>query len=259
MNILDKTLKSIIAQRINDLTKTHDLFSINQMSERRNRSCETTLKWFIKQIYTVWNMSKDKMITLLNMNVVEIYDHVLKTRLLHNLRKKRIFTWIIVWTNNFMQNRRIILVINNDTTIINNVNVDISQNSFVFFILYLFYNADFLKLLKRFLRRVAALNFVNDINILTYEFNLMSNYRILKKMHAHCETWTRRHEIIFASIKYELIHLTKNSRKFDMQTIVRIYDVIKQSFNQIRVLKMQIDIKFKWKTYVKNIQKQMII
>ncbi len=133
-------------------------------------------------------MSKDKMITLLSMNVVEAYDHVSRTRLLHNLRKRRIFTWIIVWTNSFMQNRRITLAINNDTTTMNNVNVDISQSSFVFFILYLFYNADLLKLLKRFFRRVAALNFVNDINILTYEFNITSNCRILKKMHAHCET-----------------------------------------------------------------------
>ncbi len=77
-------------------------------------------------------------------------------------------------------------------------------------------------------------------------------------MHAHCETWTRRHEIVFASIKYELIHLTRNSRKFDMQTIVRICDVVKQSFSQIRVLRVQIDIKLKWRAHVKSIQKKMI-
>jgi hypothetical protein len=240
------------------LTKTHDLLSINQMNERRNRNCEMILKLFIEQIHTIWNMSKNKIITLLNMNVVETYDHVSKARLLHNLRKKKIFTWIIVWTNNFMQNRRITFVINSDTTTMNNVNVDISQNSFVFFILYLFYNADLLKLLKRSFRRVATLNFVKDINILTYEFNITSNCRILKKMHAHCETWTRRHEIVFASIKYEFIHLTRNSKKFDMQTIVRICDVVKQSFSQIRVLRMQIDIKLKWRIHVKNIQKKMI-
>jgi hypothetical protein len=196
------------------------------------------------------------MITLLNMNVVEIYDHVSRIRLLYNLKKRRIFARIIIWTNNFMQNRRVILVINSDTTTINNVNVDISQDSFIFFVLYLFYNADLLKLLKSSFRRIATLDFVNDINILTYEFNITSNCRILKEMHAHCETWTRRHEIIFASIKYELIHLTRNSKKFEMQTIVRICDVVKQFFNQIRVLKMQIDIKFKWRTYVKNNNKK---
>jgi hypothetical protein len=259
LNILDKALKSIIAQRINDLTKTHDLLSINQMNERKNRNCETTLELFIEQIHTIWNMNKDKVITLLNMNVVKIYDHVSKARLLHNFKKRRILTWIIVWTNNFTQDRRITLVINSDTTTISNVNVDISQNSFVFFILYLFYNVNFLKLLKRFSRRIAALNFVNDINILTHEFSITSNCRILKKIHAHCETWVRRHEVVFASIKYELIHLTRNSRKFDMQTIVRICDVVKQSSSQIRVLRVQIDIKLKWKTHVKSIQKKMII
>ncbi len=257
--ILDKALKSIIAQRISDLTKTHDLLSVNQMSERRNRSCETTLELLIEQIHTVWNMSKNKMITLLNMNVVEIYDHVSRTRLLHNFRKRRILTWIIVWTNSFMQNRRITFAINSDTTTMSNVNVDISQNFFVSLILYLFYNADFLKLLKRSFRRVAALDFVNDINILTYESSITSNCRILKEMHAHCETWARRHEIVFASIKYELIHLTRNSREFDMQKIVRICDVVKQSFNQIRVLRVQIDIKLKWRAHVKSIQKKMII
>ncbi len=228
------------------------------MNERKNRSCETTLELFIEQIHTIWNMSKNKMITLLNMNVVETYDHVSRTRLLHNLRKKRIFIWIIVWTNNFMQDRRITFVIDSDTTTMSNVNVDISQSSFISFILYLFYNADLLKLLKRSFRRIAALSFVNDINILTYESSITSNCRILKKMHAHCETWARRHEVVFASIKYELIHLTRNSRKFDMQTIVRICDVVKQSSSQIRVLRMQIDIKLKWRTHVKSIQKKMI-
>jgi hypothetical protein len=85
------------------------------MSERKNRSCETTLKLLIEQIHTVWNMSKDKVITLLSINVVEAYDHVSRTRLLHNLKKRRILTWIIIWTNSFMQDRRITLAINSDT------------------------------------------------------------------------------------------------------------------------------------------------
>jgi hypothetical protein len=52
-NILDKILKSMIARRINDLTKTHDLLFVNQMSERKNRSCETVLKLLTKQIHTI--------------------------------------------------------------------------------------------------------------------------------------------------------------------------------------------------------------
>jgi hypothetical protein len=47
-NIFDKTLKSIIVKRINNLAKTHKLLFETQMNERWKRTCETTLKLFTK-------------------------------------------------------------------------------------------------------------------------------------------------------------------------------------------------------------------
>jgi hypothetical protein len=111
LNTFDKVLKSMIARRINDLTKTHDLLFVNQMNERKNRSYETILKLLTKQIHTIWNMSKNKITTLLSMNVIEIYDHVSREKLLYNLKKRRISTWIIAWTNNFIQDKRINLIV----------------------------------------------------------------------------------------------------------------------------------------------------
>ncbi len=87
LNILDKVFESIIARRINDLTKAHDLFFVNQMKERKNHNCETILKLCTKQIHIVWNISKNKITTLLSMNVIDVYDHVFRDRLLHNLKK----------------------------------------------------------------------------------------------------------------------------------------------------------------------------
>jgi hypothetical protein len=60
LNTLSKILKSIITRRINSLTKIHDMLSIFQMSDRKNKSCETALKLLIEQIYTVWNMKKTR-------------------------------------------------------------------------------------------------------------------------------------------------------------------------------------------------------
>jgi hypothetical protein len=96
LNILDKTLKSIIVKRINNLAKTHKLLFETQMNERRERTCETTLKFFTKQIHIVWNMNKNKMTILLNLNVIDAYDYLSKEKSIHNLRKKRISNWIIV-------------------------------------------------------------------------------------------------------------------------------------------------------------------
>jgi hypothetical protein len=216
LNTLSKILKSIIARRINNLAKTHDMFSISQMSDRKNRSCETALKLLIEQIHTVWNMKKDKITTLLSMNVIDVYDHVFRNKLLHNLRKKDISDWIIRWTNNFMKDKHTSLTLNNATMTSRLIKTDISQKSFIFSILYLFYNVDLLKIFEKSSRRVAVVNFVNDINFLTYDIFTKQNCQTLKHLHQKCETWSRRHEIVFASIKYELIHLTRNHRRFNM-------------------------------------------
>jgi hypothetical protein len=95
LNTLNKILKFVITRRINSLTKTYDMFFASQMSDCRNRNCETTLKLFIKQIHTVWNMKKDNITTFLNMNIIDFNDHVFRERLLHNLCKKNISKWII--------------------------------------------------------------------------------------------------------------------------------------------------------------------
>jgi hypothetical protein len=258
LNTFDKVLKSVIARRISDLTKTHDLLFVNQINERKNRNCETILKLLTKQIHTIWNMNKDKITILLSMNVIEAYDHVSREKLLHNLKKRRISTWIIVWTNNFLQNRRINFIVKTRQTIMNNVNIDISQKSSMSSILYFFYNANLLKLLEQSSRKMIVIDFMNDIIIFIYNINTINNCRLLKKVHEHYLRWNRRHEIVFTSIKYELIHLTKNIAKFDMQTSIRICDVVKQSFNHVRVLSVQIDNKLKWSAHFRNVQKKMI-
>jgi hypothetical protein len=245
LNTLSKILKSIIIRRISSLTKTHDMLFASQMSDRKSRSCETTLKLFIEQIHIIWNMKKNKITTLLSMNVIDVYDHVFRERLLHNLRKRDISNWIIRWTNSFMKNKHISLTLSTSTMISRLIKADISQKSLISSILYLFYNADLLKVFKKSSRRVAVVNFVNDINLLTYDSFTEQNARKLKHLHQKCETWSRRHDVVFASIKYELVHLARNHRRFNMQIELRIEEIQKSSALYVRVLNVQMNSKLK--------------
>ncbi len=150
-DVVVKTTSLILKNEIRQIIKKCKFDNVsnwNEISNRKNRSCETVLKLLTKQIHMIWNMSKDKITTLLSMNVIEAYDHVSRERLLHNLKKRRISTWIVAWTNNFMQDKRINLIVKTKQTIMNNVNVNISQKSLMLLILYLFYNASLLKLLE---------------------------------------------------------------------------------------------------------------
>ncbi len=257
LNTIDKAFEFIIVRKINTFAEIHEMLFATQMKKRRKKICETTLKLFIEQIHTIWNMSKNKMITLLSMNVANAYDHVSRERLMHNLRKREISNWIMTWTSNFMKNKHITLIIDDDTTFMSRINVDISQDSSIFLIFYFFYNADILKSLKRSRYRIIAIEFVNDINILIYKTSTKNNCKALKKTHVECELWARRHEARFASTKYELMHLTKNHRRFNMTTIININEIIKKSFISMRMLKEQLDIKFKWDSHVKKIHEKM--
>ena len=139
------------------------------------------------------------------------------------------------------------------------MNVDMSQNFFAFSIFYFFYNANILKNLKRSKFKIISLKFVDDINILTYETNTTNNCKTLKNIHKICNLWTRWHDVHFASTKYELLHLIKNDKHFDMTTNIRINKIVKTLSSFIRVFELQIDSKLKWNSHLKFIQNKINI
>jgi len=67
------------------------------------------------------------------------------------------------------------------------VNIDISQDSLLSSILYLFYNMNLLKACDDIRLRTSFTNFVNDINILIYEKFIKCNCRVLNEIYDKCE------------------------------------------------------------------------
>ena len=173
-------------------------------------------------------------------------------------KKKRISAWIVIWIGSFLQNRRIIFTIESQTSNQRRVNVEISQNSSMFFILHLFYNADLLDDFEQSKFKVFSLKFMNDVNILTYDTFTTINCRALKNAHKLCEFWAKRHEAHFVSIKYELIHLIKNNKRFDLSALINIKTAICASFSTIKMLNVLINSKLKWEFYLKFVQNKMI-
>jgi hypothetical protein len=68
-----------------------------------------------------------------------------------------------------MKNKHISLTLSISTMILRSIKTNISQKFLIFSILYLFYNADLLKVFEKSSRCVAVVSFVNDINLLTFD------------------------------------------------------------------------------------------
>ena len=257
LNTLSKILKSIIEAKISFLTKHYKLLFETQMRVRRNKFTKTILKLLTEQIYTIWKQKIDKMTTLLSMNIADVFLTISHSRLIHNLRKCKISEWIVKWIDSFLRERSITLIIQKRITDVFEIRTKISQKSLLYFILYLFYSADLLNMCDKLDIDTSDFDFVDDVNILIYEKTIEKNCATLKRLHEKCAHWARRHNVVFASTKYELIHLIRNLKKFNMTVCIKIERESIASKTDIRVLRLQIDIKLKWESHVRKIQNKM--
>jgi hypothetical protein len=123
---------------------------------------------------------------------------------------------------NCFQNRTTILTMNRKMIVSFSMRTKIFQKFSLFFVLYLFYNVDLLKMCDKFEINTKFLKYANDVHILIYDKSMNENCRNLKRVHKFCERWAIRHKFLFVSSKYELIYFIKNSKKFNMTITIKI-------------------------------------
>lgn len=230
-------MKSIMSKKISWLTKIHRLLFDSHMSVRFDKSIKTTLKILTKQIHIVWKQSTNRVVILLSLNVVKAFDTISHSRLIHNL-KKNISQWVINWVMSFMMNKSIILMFNRRFIEFFAILTDIFQDFLIFSLLYFFYNADLLEMCDKLNINTRVLEYANDVNILTYDRSTKINCKTLRKIHRLFETWANRHNVVFVSTKYELIHFTRNSKKFNMIITININNDVVKSKTNIRMLEL---------------------
>ncbi len=68
-----------------------------------------------------------------------------------------------------------------------NMNIDISQDSSLSSILYLFYNANLLEVYDDIKLKTNFINFVNDVNILTYKEFIKRNCKVFSEIYDRCK------------------------------------------------------------------------
>ena len=116
-----------------------------------------------------------------NLNVSDAFDNVLHFHFFYNIRKRKVLDKLLKWVRKFSKNKSTTLIIEDHTIMKRKVNINISQNSSLFSILYIFYNANLLKLCENVKLRFNVIEFVNNINILMYNESTKQNCEILKK------------------------------------------------------------------------------
>ncbi len=134
------------------------------------------------------------------------------------------------------------------------INVNISQRSFISSILFLFFNASLIEKCEALKIKIEVLDFINDINILVYDRFTEEICRTLSKAHDVCAKWACTHDATFASEKYELMHFTRKLKRFNMMINIQIESSVIKSKSDVRVLKMQLNMKLQWDAHLQQIK-----
>ncbi len=139
------------------------------------------------------------------------------------------------------------------------VNVDILQDFSLSLILYLFYNANLLEAYDDIKLKTNFINFVNDINILTYEEFIKCNCRVFSEIYDRCKQWSKMHDIKFLMTKHKLIHFMKTFKWFNMKVNVKLMKHQIDLKSNIRILRVQLNFKLKWMIYMHHVKAKLVI
>jgi hypothetical protein len=140
LNTLNKIMKFIITIRLSYAAKKHNLLLKEHFESRKKIVSKHALHYIIETINSIW-VSK-KIATMLLLNVIEAFDNVFHSRLLHNFKKRRIESIYLIWVKSFFSKRYIILKLINHIIDRIRIVIDVSQRFFMSLILYVFYNAN---------------------------------------------------------------------------------------------------------------------
>ena len=197
-----------MTSRLNYATEKHEFLSKSQFEDRQRIFIEHVLHFITERIHTIW--VNNEIAIMLFLNVTKVYDNVCYLKLFHNLKKIRIEDNNLRWILSFFSKRYTILKLVNYIKDKIKIKIELSQNSFISFIFYLFYNAELLETCIDENLKTAASDFVNDVAIMTINSTKINTLEALQKSHEKTIKWAKTHESIFVSTKYKLIHFKKN-------------------------------------------------
>jgi ribonuclease HI len=246
LNTIGKILDSILTERIAYTVETKGLLPNTHFGGRKGRSTEHALHQLTERVFNAWNQPTPKVATLLLLDISGAFDTAHHTRLLHNLRKRGIDRSITNLIEGFLTNRITQIRVGNYLSNRYYTRTGIPQGSPLSPILYLFYNADLLEICTSPGGETTSSGYIDDTNILTYSDCTEENCRRLAEIHIGCEDWARKHASKFAPKKYELVHLTRYPRRFNIKQTLELPNITIHPSQSCKYLGIHLDQKLQW-------------
>ncbi len=190
------------------------------------------------------------------LDVTEAFDNVSHSRLIHNLRKRRLDPQMIAWIASFVRDQTTMVKTNECSTNLVHISTGIPQGSPLSPILYLFYNADLLEIYSSSSHQITAGRLIDDTVLLSTGPSIAENCQKLKETHQLCVDWAKKHPSKFDPSNYQLVHLSRKwNADINRDLTLDGNHTIKAQKSGI-LLGVEIDNRLKWKNHLNRIKIQ---
>jgi ribonuclease HI len=255
MNTTGKIMDAVIARRLSYLAETHHVLPLTHMGGRKMRSTEHALHAVTHKIYETWSQNTGQVASLLLLDVSGAFDNVSHTRLLHDLRKRRVDEKTVKWIASFLSNRHTSIAIDGFRSTAYQINTGIPQGSPLSPILYLFYNADLVDECNQTPDAMST-GYIDDVGILAWGKTTEQTCDTLGKILEKAQRWASTHASVFAPNKFQLTHFTRSRKRINTET------PIQTEWGEIRpevtckYLGLTMDTKLQWKQHTEEIRRK---
>ena len=256
ISTMAKVLTSVVAENLSQIVEQHWLLPRTHFGGRPGRSTVDAVQYLVHKICTAWRTNK--VVSVLFLDVEGAFPNAVTSKLIHNLKKRRIPTAIVRFVEQLLHNRKTRLKFDDYVSEIISVTNRIGQGDPLSMLLYILYNADLLELPDDPTTE-DAVGYVDDIALLTIGADLEETTQKLKDMMTKQDGgihWSTEHNSRFEVTKSVILHFSRKTapdpeaegRRIPLPRPSLILEgQTVQEVSSFKYLGIQIDGQLKWK------------
>ena len=255
ISTIAKVLTSLVAENLSRISEQHQLLPRTHFGGRPGRSTVDAIHYLIHKICKAWRGGN--VASVLFLDVEGAFPNAVTTKLIHNLKKRRVPTAIISFVEQLLQNRRTRLKFDDYLSETIDIANGIGQGDPLSMLLYIFYNADLLELSDNLGEDVIG--YVDDIAMLATGADFAETTQKLKNLmikEGGGLQWSRDHNSRFEVNKSVILHLSRKTIPDPNSDHGRIplpkpalllEEQLIQEVSSFKYLGIQIDSQLRWK------------
>lgn len=207
---MGKLLEKVVAEELSLFCETHLKLHKGQMGARKNRCAIDATAIMIENVHESWD--EGKVAGALFMDVKGAFDYVSRVKLAQRMRELKIDNDLTGWTQSFLTDRKVKLVIDGHANLEKGVETGIPQGSPVSPILFLIYISGVFDAVTTISPNALSLSFMDDLGFLVDGKSIHEIAANLEKIGEVLLRWGVSNAVTYDIAKIEAIFFSK-SRK----------------------------------------------